>query len=84
MSLMHMIYKSQCCLSISTSIQHSFNECCFFIVSSKLGDVQCTMSLIQIMLILYHFTSPYDESERSLYHLVDRNMNSAIRKVMEA
>ena len=27
------------------------------------------MSLIQIMLILYHFTSPYDESERSLYHL---------------
>ena len=50
----------------------------------KLGDVQCTMSLIQIMLILYHFTSPYDESERSLYHLVDRNMNSVIRKVMEA
>ena len=50
----------------------------------KLGDVQCTMSLIQIMLILYHFTSPYDESERSLYHLVDRNVNSAIRKVMEA
>ena len=44
----------------------------------KLGDVQCTVSLIQIMLILYHFTSPYDESERSLYHLVDRNMNSAI------
>ena len=69
------------------SIQHSFNECCFFIVSRvffKLGDAQCTMSLIQIMLILYHFTSPYDESERSLYHLVDRNMNSAIRKVMEA
>ena len=68
------------------SIQHSFNECCVFIVSRvfKLGDVQCTMSLIQIMLILYHFTSPYDESERSLYHLVDRNMNSAIRKVMEA
>ena len=51
----------------------------FFIVSRvffKLGDVQCTMFLIQIMLILYHFTSPYDESERSLYHLVDRNMNS--------
>ena len=36
------------------------------------------------MLILYHFTSPYDESERSLYHLVDRNMNYVIRKVMEA
>ena len=30
------------------------------------------------------FTSPYDESERSLYHLVDRDMNSVIRKVMEA
>ena len=29
------------------------------------------MSLTQIMFILYHFTSPYDESERSLYHLVD-------------
>ena len=69
------------------SIQHSFNECFFFSLYQgffKLGDVQCTMSLIQIMLILYHFTSPYDESERSLYHLVDRNMNSAIRKVMEA
>ena len=66
------------------TIQHSFNECWFFIGFFKLGDVQCTMALIQIMLILYHFTSPYDESERSLYHLVDRNMNSAIRKVMEA
>ena len=50
----------------------------------KLRDVQCTMPLIQIMLILYHFTSSFDESVRSLYHLVDRNMNSAIRKVMEA
>ena len=68
------------------SIQHSFNECLFSLYQGffKLGDVQCTMSLIQIMLILYHFASPYDESERSLYHLVDRNMNSAIRKVMEA
>ena len=69
------------------SIQHSFNECCFFHCIKgvfKLGDVQCTMFLIQIMLILYHFTSPYDESEKSLYHLVDRNMNSTIGKVMEA
>ena len=71
------------------SIQHSFNDSMSAVFSLyqgffKLGDVHCTMSLIQIMLILYHFTSPYDESERSLYHLVDRNMNSAIRKVMKA